>query len=117
MLQFTDEPFSCEPALTGIVTLVQSLARVLVAFGRASNAPWVEFLPPPPTNEDVRGDWEKGTGESAAAAALKGNDVLIALGKCKEAARKEARLCCMRSSLLNLTPPPPPSSLRLVLKS
>ena len=94
MLQFTDVSFSSESALRRIVLIVHSLTSTLVAYGRASSAPWVEFLPPivSSTIDQMNGDSEDGIEAITAAAALKDNVLLIALNKCREVARNKARL-------------------------
>ena len=94
MLQFTDVSFSSESALRRIVLIVHSLTSTLVAYGRASSAPWVEFLPPivSSTINQMNGDSDDGIEAITAAAALKDNVLLIALNKCREAARNKARL-------------------------
>ena len=93
MLQFTDIPFSSESALRSIVLLVYSLTNTLVAFGRACKAPWVEFLPvPAPGTDGISDDLENEREALTESAIMKGNMLLIALSKYKEAARNKARL-------------------------
>jgi hypothetical protein len=94
MLQFTDISFSSESALRGIVLIVHSLTNALVAYGRASSAPWVEFLPPTvsSTIDQMNCYSDDGIEAITAAAALKDNVLLIALNNCREAARNKARL-------------------------
>jgi hypothetical protein len=93
MLQFTAAPFASDPALRGIVLLVQSLTSTLIAYGRACSAPWVEFLPVPirVTNDSINGVSDDGNEDLSAATASKDNVLLIALSKCKEVARNKAR--------------------------
>jgi hypothetical protein len=101
MLQFTDIPFSSESALRSIVLLVHSLTNTLVAFGRAYNAPWVEFLPAPaPASNDTSDNLENERDALNEAGILKGNMLLIALSKYKEAARNKARLFLVKRLLL-----------------
>jgi len=112
MLQFTDVPFSSEGALMGIVQLVRSLTRALIAHARACNSNWAQFLPPPPPLHELEDGDGGGDGAAACAAAavLKGNVVLIAVGKWREAVRNKARLACPSNhhhSRHHLIPLPP----------
>ncbi len=99
MLQFTDIPFSSESALRSIILLVSSLTSALISFGRASNAPWVEFLPAPIAfpPDRMSDDAENERDALDEAAASKGNVVLIALSKCKDAARNKASFIACRT--------------------
>ena len=91
MLQFTDNSFSTDPALRGIVLLVNSLTNAIISHGHASNAPWVEFLPYfSPSSIDVMSTPSEIENEALAAATSKDNVLLIALSKYKEAARHKA---------------------------
>jgi hypothetical protein len=101
MLQFTDTPFSADPAVRGIVLLVYSLTSVLISYGRASNSPWIEFLPAPsPSSYDGLISASEEEEALVAAAASKDNTLLIALSKFKEAARNKARPPAPRSSCI-----------------